>query len=692
MKIAIFLLLCCATMNAQIQRVVNAASFLDADAIAPGSIVSIIGRNLSPTTASTTDVSNPPTSLGGTKVTAGGKDAFLFYVSDRQINARLDPATPAGASVTLTVQSTAGTYSNNIAISATATPGVFASNGAGTRDAAVLNAVTFAGPPFSVTTNGQPTYLALFATGLNLSTAPTVSVGGVPVPVLFAGDAPCCKGLQQINIQLVPALAGAGRVEVAVTAAGKTSNVVEIVILPNVGQGPSGPTSENHARNRELASLAWAPGTQLVLLTDENDDVVRVLDLKQKKVTQTITLPQGSSPAAIAVSGSSPAVAVIAERNSGKVAFLTGFGGGTPKVTEIAVGSGPSALGLSGSTAVVVNQDSDSVSLIDVPTQKVTATIPVGRGPRGVAVDTTRAYVTNQSSGTISVIDLAGKTVAATWNLGSNVRPQSIAVVPGIGGVVTEPTSTDARVYLLNLTSGATTPVPNVNPERSGGPSDIAVYAATNTVYLASQTGGTVIALKLTPTGTLQSTTSIRSDIGTRALAIDTTDKLLVTVNEGSGNISLIDLNSNSVTDRLNGVRSENENEGEDHDDHGDRDRGANTPVITSVTPTSASAGTTNLAFTIAGTNLAGATGIAFINPSNVPGRGNGNDNGHGPNMGGDPAFTVSNVQVNGTGTAVTATISIAANAAKGARTVRVLTANGESAMTGSSANTFTVQ
>jgi uncharacterized protein (TIGR03437 family) len=686
-----FVLFATASLNAQVNRVVNAASFLEDDAISPGSIVSIFGQNLASATAQVADPANPATALGGVTVTAGGRTALLFYVSPRQINARLDPLTPTGTSVPLVVTSSAGTFNANIKVNATVTPGVFASNGAGTRDAAVLNAITFDRGPFSVTTNGQPTFIALFATGLNLSGPVTASIDGVASPVVFAGEAPCCKGLQQINIQLKPELAAAGRVDVTLTAAGKTSNVVEIVIVPAKGQGPHKPSDDHSEPSRHLASLAWVPGTSLVLLADENDDVVRVIDVKQKKTLQTIALPERSGPSAVAVANSSPPVAVVTEREDGKVALITGFNTASPVVKEIAVGSGPSAVAISGLIAIVVNQDSDSVSFINLTSQSVIGTVAVGRGPRAVAVDNTRAYVTNSAAGTISVLDIATRTVVATWNLGSDARPQSIAVIPGVGALVTEPTSHDSRVFLVNLTTGAATPVNDVNPDRKGGTSDIAVNAATNTIYLASQTGGSVIALRLSPTGQLVSATSIKADIGTRALTIDLLDRLLVATNPGSGTLVLIDLDTNRVTDRINGLRGPDEKDDDDLDNHDDRGRAANIPSITAVAPTSANGGSANVALTITGQKLTGATGIVFILPSSVPGNNKGKGKGRGPKVDPDTAFTVTNLQVNAAGTTATATISIAANAAKGDRIVRVLTPNGESSLALTTANTFRV-
>ena len=50
----------------------------------------------------------------------------------------------------------------------------------------------------------------MFATGLNLSVTPVVTIGGVPVPVVFFGAAPCCDGLDQINIMLPDSLAARG--------------------------------------------------------------------------------------------------------------------------------------------------------------------------------------------------------------------------------------------------------------------------------------------------------------------------------------------------------------------------------------------------------------------------------------------------------------------------------------------------
>ena len=706
-KLAYILLVSWQLLHADSQniRVVNAASFLeDGDNLSPGSIISIFGHSLDNTTAAATDLSNLPHTLGGATVTIGTTTLALFYVTPTQINARIDPSLPIGPA-TLTVQSPTGTFTKGITLTANTTPGVFSLFGTGTRDGAIENAVTFDLGPFTVTTNGAPTYLAIYTTGLDLSSAPTVAIGGVSVPVQFYGTAPCCPGLQQINVQLTSALAGSGRVEVAVTSGSKTSNIVEVVILPSPGQGAFPPSGEDQARSREIAGIAYIPNSSLALVTDENDDVVRVADIKQSKVMQTITLPEGAAPVAAAVNAAGT-LAVVAERNRGKAALIDLT---SDTVTlEVVVGGGPVSVAIAGNLAAVVNQDDDTVSVIDLTSNNVTS-VSVGRGPRAVAIDTTanKAYVTNQDDGTLSVIDLTNLAAApVTITLDANSRPAGIQLLPAMGlAVITEPSAgPNGQVVILTIASGATTTI-DVNPSRSGGAGALAVY--NSTVYFANQAGGSVTAAPISVSGgnVTFTTTMVSVDLGARALAVDTLDNLLLVTNEGSGTIVLVDLNTNKITGRINAVRSQDESE-DGQDDHSDREKAQNEPSLTSISPASASAGST-FTLTINGTNLTGADLVFFVDPSTLPGQGNGNghgkghgngngqgddgEQGHGPFGVSDANITASNITVNAAGTQLTVTITVAAGDSTGQRVVRVETPNGDTSFVVSTANTFQI-
>ena len=366
-----------ASASAQTLTVLNAASF-SGGPVAAGSIVTMFGTNLTAGTALVTDPAHPPASLGGTQVSIGGISAALFYVSPTQINAVVGVSTPPGTN-TVTVTSGARTSSGTIVVAGNAAPGIFSLLGTGTHDGAIVDALTGRIGAVKATTPVSTTFLSLYLTGANFSTLPIVTVAGVSVPVIFAGASPCCAGLQQINISLPTALAGAGRVPVTVKAGGALSNVVEIVLLPAKGKGAFENESEDRDRSRELSAIAYLPGTSFALVADENDDIIRQVDVVQKKVVRTLSLPSDSEPAAVAVNAAATR-ALVAERGLGRLAIidLATF----TVIAEIGVGRGPVAIAINGNVAVVVNGDGGTVSLVDINARTVTATIPPSRRTR----------------------------------------------------------------------------------------------------------------------------------------------------------------------------------------------------------------------------------------------------------------------------------------------------------------------
>ena len=660
-------------LQAQTVSVINAASF--SAVVAPGSIVTIFGPNLTNTTASAPDASQPPTILGKTSVVVGGSAATLFYVSPFQINAVLATSTPVGTD-TVTVTSPLGVSTGTVNVNATAAPGLFSLTGTGTHNGAIIDALTGRIGAFSTTSRDSATFLSLFLTGANFSSPPVVLIGGTEANVTYAGPSPCCAGLQQINVSLSDSIAGAGRVPVLVKAGGQVSNVVEIVLLPKKGEGEFDEDEDNHTRNRELSSIATIPGTSLALVGDENDDVIREIDVSSKKVIHTIALAEDAEATAIAVN-SSGTLAFVTERGRARVAVISLTSLNVK--SEIPVGAGPVSIALSGNKAVVVNGDANSVTIFDTTTFAVTATVAVGSGARGVAADALgHAWVTNQNDGTISVLDLTTGKVTSTLNLGAGIRPAAIQLLAAAGfAVVADPaTSADGKVLVVNLASGATT-VFNVNPAHTGGSSDIVVVG--NTAYIANQTGGSISILPLTITGGVVTgtVTTVKIKSGMRALAFDAKDNLILAVNESAGNIVLLSVASNSVVGTIKAVVSESENDGnggKEGNDHSDHDRASNTPKLISLSPASGRLNST-LNLTMTGTGLQGATNVIFISPAgNII----------------DSAITVSGISAASDGKQVTATVKIAATDTPGVRVVRILTINGATSASGSAA-VFTV-
>lgn len=283
--------------------VVNGASFGSMQPIAPGSFASVFGEHLCSQTATGNWVApgQLPTSLGGCSLTVNGTPAMMQYVSPGQINF-IVPRNMGPGIATVVVNDGSQTVSGSATIGP-AGPGVFALNGMGVGEGAMLNGMMWQAGPFSPTTSGQPTPVAIYCTGLDLSEKPGVSIGGMAANVMWYGDAPGFAGLQQINISLPPGAAGSGRVPVTVTSNGQTSNATFMHLLPTgsmmngmPGWGTGMTIAENMPRGHEVSYLAFVPASRSALVTDENDDAVRVISLDSGTTTGTITLPSGHRP------------------------------------------------------------------------------------------------------------------------------------------------------------------------------------------------------------------------------------------------------------------------------------------------------------------------------------------------------------------------------------------------------------
>jgi uncharacterized protein (TIGR03437 family) len=66
----------------------------------------------------------------------------------------------------------------------------------------------------------------LYGTGIRGAASVQCYVGGLSVPVLYAGPVAAYAGLDQVNISIPKSLAGTGDVRVYLVADGVTSNVV----------------------------------------------------------------------------------------------------------------------------------------------------------------------------------------------------------------------------------------------------------------------------------------------------------------------------------------------------------------------------------------------------------------------------------------------------------------------------------
>jgi YVTN family beta-propeller protein len=123
--------------------------------------------------------------------------------------------------------------------------------------------------------------------------------------------------------------------------------------------------------------------------------------------------------------------------------------------TDVKRSSSAIAVTADGDTLLVVNPDSNSLSMVGLGMLTTLLELPVGVDPRSVAVSTDgdTAYVANQGSDSFSVIDIPARVVTVTVSVGD--RPVGVAVSPN-GRFVAVAELGDDTVRLLDAASLAT--------------------------------------------------------------------------------------------------------------------------------------------------------------------------------------------------------------------------------------------
>jgi len=198
---------------ASIAGVVNGASFNSA--VAPGSLLSIFGSNLSKATVTAQQIPLP-VSMADTSVLINGVRAPLLYVSPGQINAQVPSQTATGTATVAVETSGALTPSASITVTSAA-PEIFIAS------ASRLLAFNQDG---SVNTAANPaaagTIISVYLTGQGSLASPAASIGNLPAQIAYAGPVSGTVGVAQINLK-VPALQ-AGDYQLSVSIAGVQSN------------------------------------------------------------------------------------------------------------------------------------------------------------------------------------------------------------------------------------------------------------------------------------------------------------------------------------------------------------------------------------------------------------------------------------------------------------------------------------
>ena len=231
-------------------RVISAASFTPI--VAPESIASFFGANLTVQTAEPTG-SSLPTSLAGVSLqvvdSAGTtRTAPLFFASPTQLNFEVPPGTAAGTATFRILDPNNAEVASVTASVAKIAPSIFTADGSGSGVAAAFaievtaDGTQTANLIFQCTSGGctstaidlsVPTFLTLYGTGIRFRSSlagVTATINGTSLPALYAGAQTVFAGLDQVNLQVPASLSGAGETNLVVTVDGQVANTVQVNI------------------------------------------------------------------------------------------------------------------------------------------------------------------------------------------------------------------------------------------------------------------------------------------------------------------------------------------------------------------------------------------------------------------------------------------------------------------------------
>lgn len=221
--------------------------------IAPGSIVSLFGRNLAAGQNLASDLPLPR-QLGGVRVLVGDKEAPLFYAGPQQVNAQVPFELAAIRQLQVVIESNGVASAPEPIQTASTRPGIFALGPPYGNQGAIIIANTnrLAMSP----TAGIPSeparslgYISIYCTGLGATDPPvasglpgpftplsyvknevTAAIDGRPATVWFAGLAPGYVGVYQVNVEVPAGITPGSAVPVVLTQGGFHSNTVTIAV------------------------------------------------------------------------------------------------------------------------------------------------------------------------------------------------------------------------------------------------------------------------------------------------------------------------------------------------------------------------------------------------------------------------------------------------------------------------------
>jgi YVTN family beta-propeller protein len=217
-------------------------------------------------------------------------------------------------------------------------------------------------------------------------------------------------------------------------------------------------------------------------------------------------------------------------------------------LTRFAGGSDPEQFELSADRKrlFISNEDSASISVLDLRRGVLQTQFPVGHEPEGVRLSPNGRWlvVTNESDNTITVVDERSLKVLRTIEVGK--RPRDIAFTPdSSAGYVSG--EFDASLYRVAIPNG-TKAERILQLRKEARPMGVLLDAARNRLYVSTGRGGTVAVVALDGPKLISEIA-----VGPRpwGMALAPDGKQLYTANGPSNDVSVVDLASLKVVRKI---------------------------------------------------------------------------------------------------------------------------------------------
>ena len=224
-------------------------------------------------------------------------------------------------------------------------------------------------------------------------------------------------------------------------------------------------------------------GKSAYALLNQNDTLTKI-DLTTTPPTQTAQIRVGNAPHSIVIS------------SNGRTAYVSNEGGRAATQSDFQINSAGTEIV---ADPVVGAAVTGTVSVVDLPSMTVTATIQTGLHPTGMAFYGQYLLVANTYSDSISVIDTTTNQVAWTIDLGLPIgvpgsgqpaygaAPNSIAVDASRGVAYVALYNANA-IGVVNLTKGVKNPVMGMIPVEYA-PSSVVLDRANDALIVANDKG-----------------------------------------------------------------------------------------------------------------------------------------------------------------------------------------------------------